>query len=72
MHPCFQLLKNEGYDLQKDLHQPIMITSDMQLEVEHWAFRLEKTIQQSKRTRIEHGHILLTFCPICGERLIPE
>lgn len=72
MHSCFQLLKDEGYDLQKDLHQPIMITQDMQLEVEHWAIRLEKTVQQGKRTKIAHGHLLLTFCPMCGERLIPE
>ena len=71
MHACFQLLTDEGFDLAKDLFIPISFSRETgKLSADKWGVRLEKTVMTGKRKRIESAILTLTFCPMCGVRLI--
>ena len=70
MHPCFQLLKDNGFDLERDLFIPITFSHDMKLSADKWGIRLAKTIMKGKRKYNESAILTLTFCPMCGERLV--
>ena len=69
-HGCIETL-NTHFD--GPFEKPIIFDKDTgELKVAQWAIRLYKLTKSGNVSKSGRGMIFVTFCPVCGERLIPE
>lgn len=69
-HPCIKAIV-ENFD--GPFEKPISFNRDtMELAAEAWMIKVYKLTKAGKISRSGGGYLTVTFCPLCGERLIPE